>query len=85
MYVWVFFLSLPKSKYSFQIVIFGNAKILRNSVQWAQSSNETKQNQIITMKEIIYFWFLFHLFDFLVAKCNGINIPEFERVLLLPD
>ena len=45
---------------------------------------QLKQNHIITMKEIIYFWFLFHLFDFLVAKCNGINIPEFEQVLLLP-
>ena len=36
-----FFLSLPKSQYSFKVVILGNAKVLRNSVQWAQSSNET--------------------------------------------
>ena len=32
---------------------------------------QLKQNQIITMKEIIYFWFLFHLY-------NGINIPDWK-------
>ena len=80
-----FFLSLPKSKYSFQVIIFGNAQVLRNSVQWAQTSNETIKAKPNYNNEGNNLLLIFISSDFLVVKCNGINIPEFEQVLLLPD
>lgn len=67
--------------YSFSDCQFENAKaeVLSNSGLWVQKFQSKQEKKKTTTKAVIYIiWVLFHLFDFLVAKCNRGNIPRFQ-------
>lgn len=68
--------------YSFPIVSLRTLKLKFSVIQvyGFKSSNQNKKTTTTTTtKAVIYIiWVLFHLFDFLVAKCNRGNIPRFQ-------